>query len=96
MYIHIHYLSELSTCGKYSLFDIILKSTHLSIYCPIVDSACQGTNQAMKSKEFTLVIILRVPVKSYLAWNNEEKDLTWPWDWLSVNCPITSKLVKMS
>lgn len=69
MYIHILYIIcqnfPPNKYSKYSLFDVILKSTHLSIYCPIVDSACQGTNQAMKSKEFTLVTILRVPVKSY-------------------------------
>ena len=33
---------------------MIWKGTHLSIYGPIVDSTCQNTNQAMKSKKLSV------------------------------------------
>ena len=43
-----------STCGKFNWLDMIWKGTHLSIFGPTINSACQSTNQAMKSKELSV------------------------------------------
>ena len=49
-----------STCGKFNWLVMIWKGTHLSIYGPTVDSACQSKKQAMRLKELSVELQDRI------------------------------------